>query len=148
MYENDPNVSTKELLKQIQSSCGENTGANIDNVALAMPAFSALLVKLSNEASATADKNIKIQNRMIALTSIILAISITQLFLAFPMLEPLGTKEAAIYIPDNITAPQSISPEKHTKPHIDEKVIHNALPNKKVSNKSLNQIGAKNAPLS
>ena len=82
MYENDPDKSTEELLSQIKQSCIVQT-KGVDSVSLALPTFSALLVKLSNEASATASKNLKIQNRMILLTSVILAISVSQLGIAF-----------------------------------------------------------------
>ena len=80
MYENDPELSTKELLDKILSSCMMHTsGSHLSNVALALPTFSALLVRLSDEAGKTADKNMTIQRGMIVLTGIILLISITQL---------------------------------------------------------------------
>lgn len=83
MFENDPNAPTGELLTQIKRACLQNTSGNIDQMSLIMPPMSALLVKMSEEASKTADKNIRIQNKMIILTGIILAISIAQLSMTF-----------------------------------------------------------------
>lgn len=50
---------------------------------LVLGPFAALLVRLSQDASVTADKNLLIQRRIIRLTYIILFISIAQLFLGF-----------------------------------------------------------------
>lgn len=50
---------------------------------LALLPFATLLVKLSEEASVTADKNLRIQKNMIRLTVIILLISVSQLLVAF-----------------------------------------------------------------
>lgn len=80
MYENDPDKPIKELLDQIRSSSMQNvSGTHQSNVAMALPSFSALLVRLSNEASKTADKNITMQRNMMMITGVILAISIGQL---------------------------------------------------------------------
>lgn len=132
MYENDPNVPTEELLKQIKDSCTQNTGSNIDNVALAMPTFSALLVKLSNATSEAADKNLKIQNKMIVLTSIILAISISQLSLAFLMFSSPAPQEINTVIPSAITSTQAIAPKDLEKPEekTNKPINHNETPPK------------------
>lgn len=110
MLENNPNSTTDELLKQIKISCMSG-GSNVNSVALAMPTFSALLVKLSNEASETAEKNIKIQNRMILLTSIILFISIFQSIIAFSQIFN-NTSINHKYI---VTTPQAINTNNNTK---------------------------------
>lgn len=59
MFKNYPKVPTEELLSQIKGACTQTTGGNIDQMSLITPPVSALLVKLSNEASETAEKNTK-----------------------------------------------------------------------------------------
>jgi len=87
LYENNPNKSTHELLEQIRSSCMQNTsGSNINNVALALPAFSALLVKLSNEASKTADRNIKMQQVITWLTVALFLLTCALLYIGYVQL--------------------------------------------------------------
>ena len=49
---------------------------------IALVPFAALLVRLSQEASETADKNLRIQHRMIVITCIVLIISLAQLGVA------------------------------------------------------------------
>ena len=75
----DPNKPTLEILNGIRVASQTQTHMP----SLAFGPFAALLVRLSQEASATADKNLLIQKRMIAITIIVLAISIAQLALAF-----------------------------------------------------------------
>ncbi len=65
LYENDPEIPIEKLLDQIRTSCMQNIGTHPSNVAMALPTFSALLVRLSNEASKTADKNIGLSNQNI-----------------------------------------------------------------------------------
>ncbi len=83
LYENDPERPIEELLDQIRSSCIQNTQTSPNNVAMALPTFSALLVRLSNEASKTADINIKIsernismQKRLLWITGVMLGVNI------------------------------------------------------------------------
>jgi len=85
MYENNPNESFDELLKQVKLASMQKVanGSGIDQMSLIMPPFSALIVKATKESSETAAKNIKVQNRMLLLTSIILAISIVQAAITF-----------------------------------------------------------------
>jgi hypothetical protein len=61
---------------------------------LALAPFAALLVRLSQEAIVTADKNLLIQKRMILITLIVLAISVAQLVLAFLQFQSSGSNEA------------------------------------------------------
>ena len=75
----DPNKPTLEILNDIRVASQTQTHMP----SLAFGPFAALLVRLSQEASATADKNLRIQKRMIVITLIVLAISIAQLALAF-----------------------------------------------------------------
>lgn len=82
-YENDSTQSKEELLKQIKSSCMQDVAGNKSSIELAMPAFSALLVNLSNEASNTADKNLKTQKYMLYTTLIILLFTFMQLVNTF-----------------------------------------------------------------
>ncbi len=86
LYENDPSKSTDELLKQIRSSCMQNTSGNINNVALALPTYSALLVKLSNEASKTADKNIRMQQVITRLTIALFVLTCALLYIGWAQL--------------------------------------------------------------
>lgn len=69
---------------------------------LALLPFATLLVKLSQESSETADKNIRIQKRMIWLTIIILLISLAQLGLVF--FQQFSVKPKSV-----ISAPESIN---------------------------------------
>ncbi len=75
----DPTKPTEEILNNIRLAA--QTQTHMPSLALAP--FAALLVRLSQEASLTADKNILIQKRMIIITLIVLAISVAQLVLAF-----------------------------------------------------------------
>jgi hypothetical protein len=71
----DPTRPSEELLKDVQAAA--TTQTHMPGLALAP--FAALLVKLSQEATITADKNLRIQRRMIWITLIVLLISIVQL---------------------------------------------------------------------
>jgi hypothetical protein len=73
MFNSDANRSTDEILIDIKNS--SIVASNNHNSAPAFPPFAALLVRLSRDAAETADKNIKIQKRLILLTLIVLAIS-------------------------------------------------------------------------
>lgn len=75
----DPTKPTLEILNDIRVASQTQTHMP----SLAFGPFAALLVRLSEEAGATADKNLLIQKRMIIITLIVLAISIAQLVLAF-----------------------------------------------------------------
>lgn len=75
----DPTRPTAEILSNVREAAQSQTHMP----SLALAPFAALLVRLSQEASATADKNLLIQRRLIWLTIIILCISIAQLALSF-----------------------------------------------------------------
>ncbi|MEO6145443.1 MAG: hypothetical protein ABIT70_00020 [Sulfuriferula sp.] len=75
----DPTKPTNEILNDVRVAAQSQTHMP----SLALAPFAALLVRLSEESSATADKNFLIQRRLIWLTIIILGISIAQLALAF-----------------------------------------------------------------
>lgn len=83
-YENDPNKPTKKLLEQIRTSSQQQTQQN--NVAMALPTFSALLVRLSNEASKTADKNVQLSNQNILMQKKLLRITWVMLVINILML--------------------------------------------------------------
>jgi hypothetical protein len=97
MFNADPNRTTSELLNDIKASAANSF--NNKSTAFIWPPFAALLVRLSQEASVTADKNLLIQRRMIVITLIVLAISVAQLVLAF--------FQFAASVPNN---PQSTTP--------------------------------------
>lgn len=75
----DPTKPTEEILNNVRVAA--QTQTHMPSLALAP--FATLLVRLSQEASVTADKNLLIQRRMIVITLIVLAISVAQLGLAF-----------------------------------------------------------------
>jgi hypothetical protein len=71
----DLNKPVEELLDEIANAVSRSAGlAHAPD--LALPPFAVLLVRLSREAAATADINLRIQNRLIALTWTILGVSI------------------------------------------------------------------------
>ena len=74
----DPTKPTNEILNDILAAAGQRHAPG-----LPLLPFATLLVRLSQEASVTADKNLLIQKRMIVITLIVLAISVAQLVLAF-----------------------------------------------------------------
>ena len=81
----DHDTSIDELLQAIQAVDDEGW----DNPIRVIPPFAALLVKLSRQASETADKNILAQERLILLTNkllwmtaLVLAVSIALLIAA------------------------------------------------------------------
>jgi hypothetical protein len=78
MLDTDPTKPTEELLRNIRNAANQPHYPGLPLIG-----FATLLVKISQEASATADKNMIIQRRMILITVVILCISITQLLLAF-----------------------------------------------------------------
>ncbi|MBC8018854.1 MAG: hypothetical protein H7X83_10105 [Verrucomicrobia bacterium] len=78
VLDRDPSKPSHEILADICEAATSQTQPG-----LAMLPFATLLVKLSREASETADKNLRIQKNIIWLTVIILLISISQLLIAF-----------------------------------------------------------------
>ena len=83
MYENDPERPIEELLDNIKTSSIQGSRSAQHGVSLSMFTFSALLVRLSNDASKTADKNLKLSNqnikmqeRLLKITYIVLGINI------------------------------------------------------------------------
>ena len=82
----DPNKPTLEILNDIRVASQTQTHMP----SLAFGPFAALLVRLSQEASDTSDKNLLIQKRMIFITLIVLAISVAQLVLAFLQFQSSG----------------------------------------------------------
>ena len=78
MLGTDPTKPTQELLRDILAAAQQSHMPG-----LPLLPFATLLVRLSQESSATADKNLLIQKRMIIITLIVLGISIAQLALAF-----------------------------------------------------------------
>ena len=103
----DPNRPTAEILSDIRSAAAGQPHMP----GLPLLPFATLLVRLSQEASATADKNLLIQKRMIAITIIVLAISIAQLVLAFLQFQS--------SIPNNsqsiVAAPKPIQAEQNQR---------------------------------
>ena len=81
MFNADPTKSTDELLTEIKVAAVQ--GYNNANPVLSLPAFAALLVRLSRDADATAEKNLRIQRNLIRLTGFVLAISVVMLLLQF-----------------------------------------------------------------
>lgn len=96
----DPTKPTDEILNNVRVAAQTQTHMT----SLALAPFAALLVRLSQEASATADKNLLIQKRMIVITLIVLAISVSQLILAF--------FQFSASVPNN---PQSANPIQKTE---------------------------------
>ena len=137
MFDNDPKESTQELLNIIQR--GATQGCNTNNLNIVIPTVSALLVRLSKEASKTADKNIKIQKRMIILTAIILAISISQLVFSFLQF----SQKSTVYSQSVISAPHTITPQEHRKykenPEKEIKEIHDKPPSINSNNMGKNK---------
>lgn len=74
----DPDKPTLEILNDVRVA----SQSQPHMPSLALGPFAALLVRLSNEASVTADKNLLTQRRMIVVTAIVLVISVAQLMLA------------------------------------------------------------------
>lgn len=75
----DPTRPTQEILNDVKAAALTQTHMP----GLALLPFATLLVRLSQDASVTADKNLLIQKRLIVITLIVLAISVAQLALAF-----------------------------------------------------------------
>lgn len=105
-FDADPTRPTQEILSDVRSAVGQSHAPG-----LPLLPFATLLVRLSQDASVTADKNILIQKRMIIITLIVLAISIAQLVLAFLQFQASS--------PDNsqriISAPQPVQSEANQK---------------------------------
>jgi len=78
MLDRDTTKPTKKLLADIMSAAVNQSHMP----GLVLVPFATLLVRLSEEASQTTNQNMKIQSRMIVLTSIILGITIVQLLVA------------------------------------------------------------------
>jgi hypothetical protein len=79
MFDADPNKSTEQLLEQIRNGAILAVNQRIPDAGL--PAMAALLVRLSREASETADKNLTIQKNLIKLTYVILGLTVVMLIL-------------------------------------------------------------------
>lgn len=75
----DPDKPAREILQDVRAAAQTQT----HYPGLAFAPFAALLVRLSEDASVTADKNLLIQKRLIVITVIVLVISVAQLALAF-----------------------------------------------------------------
>ncbi|MDP3608001.1 MAG: hypothetical protein DID89_2727546010 [Candidatus Nitrotoga sp. CP45] len=78
MFDADPTKTSQQILNDVREATHQSHMPG-----LPLLPFATLLVRLSHEASATADKNLLIQKRMIVITLIVLAISVAQLALAF-----------------------------------------------------------------
>ena len=105
-FDTDPTKPTPELLSDIRSAANHH-----GQPGLPLIPFATLLVRLSQEASVTADKNIQIQRRMIIITLIVLAISVAQLVLAL-----LQFKASSPNDPQRIVAtPQPVQTESNQK---------------------------------
>jgi hypothetical protein len=86
MMNTDPNRPVQEILDEIrQATATVVNQAHNPNLGLAMilAPFAALLVRLGKDAAETADKNLRIQKRLIWLTVAVLAVSVLTLVLAF-----------------------------------------------------------------
>ena len=96
----DPSKSTEEILNNVRVAA--QTQTHMPSLALAP--FAALLVRLSQEASATADKNMLIQKRMIVITLIVLAISVAQLVLAFFQFQAssINNSQSIVAVPNTV----------------------------------------------
>ena len=109
MFEADPTKPTQDLLTDIKTAAVNSF--NNKSTSFTIPPFAALLVRLSQEASATADKNLLIQKRMIVITFIVLLISIAQLALAFFQLQSSLHNEPQ----RNVATPQPIESKSDQK---------------------------------
>lgn len=103
----DPTKPTDEILNNVRVAAQTQTRMP----SLALAPFAALLVRLSQEASATADKNLRIQKRMIVITLIVLGISIAQLILAFLQFKSSGTNDPQCIV----ATPQPVQTEANQK---------------------------------
>ncbi len=133
MYENNPEKPTKELLDQIRSASMQKVASPyLSNVAMALPTFSALLVRLSNEATKTADKNIKLSNqnikmqkRLLRITIVILAFTIfmfaAQMLYSFGFFNIFREKENLPSQTNNTTTHS----DKTKNNNINNNIIHN-----------------------
>ena len=98
----DTTKPTQEILSDIRAAAQQSHMPG-----LGLLPFSTLLVRLSQEASVTADKNLLIQKRMIVITFIVLGISIAQLVIAFLQFTPSP--------PNNSQSSISIPKAEHSK---------------------------------
>jgi hypothetical protein len=69
MFQGEPDWPTKQLLEEIKAEAVR--GGNSGNLAFMMPAFTALLVKLSNAADARAKKIVTLTWVLVVLTVVI-----------------------------------------------------------------------------
>lgn len=109
MFNTDPTRTTEVILDDIRSA--SSVSSNNKNMSFVVPPFAALLVRLSQEASATADKNLLIQKRMIGITLIVLAISIAQLVLAFLQFQASSPNKSQSIV----ATPQPVQSEENKK---------------------------------
>jgi hypothetical protein len=79
MFEADASKTPQELLEQVRKAAIE--AFNNKNPSFIGPPIAALLVRLSYDADATAAKNLRIQNNLIRLTAVILALTVAMLVL-------------------------------------------------------------------
>lgn len=83
MFDIDPTKSIDKLLLDIRSGAVMSLNNRGLGAGPVLPPFAALLVRLSKDAAETADKNIRIQQRLIWLTVAALVVSILTLGAAF-----------------------------------------------------------------
>ena len=109
MFDADPTKPTQELLNDIKAAAVNSF--NNKSTSFTIPPFAALLVRLSEEASQTADKNLRIQKWMIVITLIVLAISVAQLILAFLQFQSSGSNDSQRLV----SSPQPVQAEANQK---------------------------------
>ena len=83
MLNTDPNRPIDEILAEIRTGAIQGVNQRNLGVTLVLPPLSALLVRLSRDAAETADKNLRIQKRLIYLTVLVLGVSVATLILGF-----------------------------------------------------------------
>ena len=106
MFGTDPTKPTQDILNDVRAATQQSHMPG-----LPLLPFATLLVRLSQEASATADKNLLIQKRMIVITFIVLGISIAQLVLAFLQFQASSPNNSQRIV----AAPQPVQPEADQK---------------------------------
>ena len=75
---------------------------------LALESFAILLIRLSNDASETADKNIRLQKGMMWLAALVLAIVLAQVWIGYMQLSLARTQQA----PGALPTPGSVAPQQ------------------------------------
>ena len=110
----DPTKPTTEILNDVRAAAGQSHMPG-----LPLLPFATLLVRLSQEASATADKTLLTQRRMIIITLIVLAISVAQLVFAFLQFSAGSTNNSR----STVFAPNPVQSEA-----IQKDVVHDKKP--------------------